>query len=294
MTTKAGAMDRVSVVIPAYNAVAFIDEAVTSALTQTHGDVEIIVVNDGSTDETAQRLAAFGDRIIVHNQVNAGLSSARNSGVRKATGDWVAFLDADDVWLPHKLEMQLRVADVPLVYSNRFNIGGRGELPAIHSDVTPQRQGDVFLALLLEGNFMTASSVMMRRDLFERMGGFCEHLKSSEDWDLWVRVAENHGIGCCHEPLVRYRFHSGGMSRNHSVMRRERARVVARALALERGRRIHWTLKRRIWAKAWMDTAWDARNAGARGPALVDCSRAAFAWPLSLRTYKEALKLCLP
>ena len=281
-------------VIPAYNVDTFIDEAVTSALAQTHRDVEIIVVNDGSTDGTARRLAAFGDRIIVHYQANAGLPAARNAGVRRATGNWVAFLDADDAWLPHKLERQLRVADVPLVYSNRFNIGRRGELPAIHSDVTPQREGDVFLALLLEGNFMTASSVMMRRDLFEQMGGFCEHLKSAEDWDLWVRVAEHHRVGCCHEPLVRYRFHSGGMSRNHSVMRRERARVVARALALERGRTIDWMMKRRIWAKAWMDTAWDAGHAGARGPALVDYGRAAMAWPLSLRAYKEALKLCLP
>lgn len=283
-----------SVVIPAFNAQAFIDETVRSALAQTHGDVEVIVVDDGSTDDTLNCLERFGDRIIVHRQRNAGVAAARNAGVSKAKGEWVAFLDADDVWLPDKLERQLKAAQAPLVYTNRCNIGARGDVPAVQTDVTPMHEGDVFLALLIEGNFITMSSVMIRRELFDEMGGFFEGLAGTEDWDLWLRVAERHSIRWCPEPLVRYRFHAAGISRNDRRMRQQRELVVARALALDRGQTLNWTTKRRIRAHTWMTTAFDAGRAGARGRALVDCGRAAIAWPLSLQTYKEALKLCLP
>jgi glycosyltransferase involved in cell wall biosynthesis len=294
MMTKAGTMDRVSVVIPAYDAESFIEETVDSALAQTHSNVEVIVVDDGSTDGTLDRLARFGHRVIVYSQSNAGVSAARNAGVLRATGAWIAFLDADDVWLPNKLEWQLSAADTPWVYTNRYNIGARGDVPEVQSEITPMHDGDVFEPLLLEGNFITMSSVMMRRDLYEQMGGFFAGLAGAADWDLWLRVAARYPARCCHEPLIRYRFHAAGMSRNDRKMRRERELVVARALALERGRALDWTMKRRIWSNTWMTTAWDAGGAGGRARALADYGRAAMAWPLSLQIYKEALKLCLP
>jgi glycosyltransferase involved in cell wall biosynthesis len=272
---------------------------VASALAQTLANVEVIVVDDGSTDGTLERLARFGHRIIVHRQSNAGVSAARNAGVLRAKGEWIAFLDADDVWLPDKLEWQLKSADTPLVYTNRYNIGARGDVPELQSVVTLMHDGDVFLPLLLEGNFITMSSVMMRRDLYEQLGGFFEGLAGAADWDLWLRVAERYPVRCCHEPLMRYRFHAAGMSRNDRTMRRERELVIDRALALERGRALDWTTKRRIRANTWMTTAWDAGGAGgpvgaaARTRALFDYGRAAIAWPLSIQTYKEALKLCL-
>ena len=294
MTTKAPTMNRVSVVIPAHNAETFIDETVDSALAQTHPDIEVIVVDDGSTDGTLARLACFGDRIITVRQTNAGVAAARNAGAAIATGEWIAFLDADDIWLPGKIECQLRDAHAPLTYTNRLNIGARGDLPEVQSDVTPMRKGDAFLPLLVEGNFITASSVMVRRDVFQQMGGFFEGLAGTEDWDLWVRIAERHPVDCCREPLVRYRFHSAGASRDDRRMRSQRVLVIARALALERGRALDSATKRRIWANTWMTTAFDAGQAGARGRALVDCSRAAIAWPLSFQIYKAALRLCLP
>lgn len=284
---------RISVVIPAYNSARFIDEAVKAALGQTYPNVEVIVIDDGSTDETPERLAEFGDQIIVHRQANAGVATARNAGVSKATGEWIAFLDADDVWLPQKLERQLQAAQRPLVYTNRYNFGERKDVPAIQTDCTPMYDGDVFLPLLLAGNFITMSSVMLRRDLFEQMGGFCEALGGTEDWDLWLRIAECHLVHWCPEPLVYYRFHSAGMSRNHRLMRRQRQLVVARALTLNRGRALEWAVKRRIRAHTWMTAAFDAGQVGARGRALVDCARAAIAWPLSFQTYKEAVKLCI-
>jgi hypothetical protein len=134
---------------------------------------------------------------------------------------------------------------------------------------------------------------MIRRDLFEQLGGFYTGLNGTEDWDLWLRVAERHAIGFCPEPLVRYRFHAAGISRNFSRMNRERTEVIARALARERGRSLSSWTRRKIWAQTWCTNGGDARRAGARGDALMGFAKAAAAWPLELQAYKEAVKVCL-
>ena len=113
-------MARVSVVIPAYNAANFIRDTVDSALAQTHRDLEVIVVNDGSTDDTLNRLQPYGSRIRVLDLANGGVARARNTGVKEATGSWIAFLDADDLWRPEKIERQLANSDAPLRYTDRL------------------------------------------------------------------------------------------------------------------------------------------------------------------------------
>ena len=286
-------MTTVSVIIPAYNAEPFIAETVQSALNQSFRDLEVIVVDDGSKDGTVAALAPFGDRVRVYQQANGGVARARNTGVAKARGTWVAFLDADDLWLPHKLERQLSMASAPLVFTDRFNIGARGDLPEVQSEVTPMQGGDIFVALMRAGNFITNTSVILRRELFEKMGGFFTGLNGTEDWDLWIRIAERHEIGFVPEPLVRYRFHPGGLSRNFRKMGRERRQVIARGLALERGRALDWRTQRQIWAETWRTNAYEAGRNGARTQALIDYARAAAAWPLELQPYKEAMKVCL-
>lgn len=286
-------MQKISVVIPAYNAEPFIAMTVRSALQQTYQDIEVIVVDDGSTDGTAACLDEFGDRIRVLRQANAGVARARNAGVAMAKGSWIAFLDADDLWLPEKLERQMATAEAPLLYTNRFNIGARGGLPVVQSAVTQMHEGDVFLPLLLEGNFITNSSVVIRRDVFESTGGFESSVSPAEDWDLWLRVAERHPARLCAEPLVRYRFHPDGASRNHQKMGRMRTGVIARALMSERGRDLPWWMRRQVWAQTWVTNGWDAGQAGERGQALRDYWRAAAAWPLDIQAYREAIKVCL-
>lgn len=286
-------MPTVSVIIPAYNAEPFIAETVKSALNQTFNDVEVIVVDDGSNDRTAERLEEFGNRIRVHRQANAGVAEARNAGVKMSSGSWIAFLDADDTWLPQKLERQLALRHAPLVYSDRFNIGARGGLPVVQSEVTRMHEGDVFLPLMLEGNFITNSSVLIRRDVFEATGGFAAGVSPAEDWDLWLRVAERHPVAFCPEQLVRYRFHPDGASRNHQKMAGVRTLVISRALMLERGRQLYWWVRRQVWAETWRTNGWDASQARARVDALRDYARAAAAWPLTTRPYKEAIKVCL-
>lgn len=286
-------MPHVSVIIPAYNAEAFIADTVRSALDQTYRDLEVIVVDDGSADGTLKALEQFQGRVRVHAQANGGVARARNAGVRLAAGSWIAFLDADDLWLPHKIERQLACSDVPMSFTDRFNFGVIGDLPELQSKATPMRGGDLFVPLLRDGNFITSTSVMMRRELFEQLGGFYTGLNGTEDWELWLRVAERHPIGFVDEPLVRYRLHAGGISRNFARMCRERTEVISRALALERGRALGWRLQRQIWAETWRTNGWDAGRAGARLSALRDYARAAMAWPLYGLPYKEAVKVCL-
>jgi glycosyltransferase involved in cell wall biosynthesis len=286
-------MSKVSVVIPAFNAARFIRESIDSALAQTHGDVEVIVVDDSSTDDTGRVLREYGQRIVAHRQPNSGAATARNTGARLATGDWIAFLDADDAWEPTKLERQLAAVTTPFSYTDRFNVGDYRDLPGIQSVLTRMHDGDVFVPLLLEGNFITSSSVVVRREVFTAMGGFSTGLRNAEDWDLWLRIAEHHPVSVCREPLVRYRFHAGGKSRNHRRMAAARCTVVSRALASPRGRQLGWRLRRQIWAETCRTNGWDAGHAGARLDALKSYARAAVAWPLAAQPFKEALKVCL-
>ena len=201
-------MNRVSVIIPAYNAAAFVKDALDCALAQTYPEIEVVVVNDGSTDNTAEILAGYGDRVRVHHQANAGLSAARNIGAAVASGDWLAFLDADDQWMPGKIEAQIAtVGDRAWSYTNRLNFGARGDVPELQSEVSEMVDGDVFVPLLLRGNFITVSSVMIRKALFNSVGGFVHQKGGCEDWDLWLRIAsQRHEIAYDAEPLVRYRF----------------------------------------------------------------------------------------
>jgi hypothetical protein len=174
-----------------------------------------------------------------------------------------------------------------------LNFGDIGDLPEVQSKSVPMRGGDLFLPLLQDGNFITLTSVMLRRQLFEQMGGFYTGLNGTEDWDLWLRIAERHPIGFVNEPLVRYRMHAAGISRNFMRMCRERIEVISRALALERAQTLNWRLRRQIWAETWRTNGWDAGRSGARLNALADYARAAMAWPLYKVPYREALKVCL-
>lgn len=283
----------VSVIIPAYNAEPFIRETVESVLAQTVPPVEIIVVNDGSTDGTAAVLRDFGTRIQVLTQPNRGPTAARNAGAAAARGHWLAFLDADDLWLPAKLERQLARAEASgaaLVYTDRFNLGDRGDLPEVQSDIQPLYEGDVFVDLLLLGNHITASSVMLNTAVFRSVGEFrLPH--GTEDWELWIRVAERHRVAACKEPLVRYRFHGGMMSGNPVKMQRARRLAVQTGLNLPRGRALSGSVRRRILAATANENANDAARKRAFGLAMTEYARAVGYWPFQSAVYLDVLRL---
>lgn len=294
--TSRGDTRTVSVVIPAYNCEGYIGEAVESVLNQTVPAHEVIVVDDGSTDGTGEILERFRPRIRVISRPNAGPSAARNAGVAAATGHWVGFLDSDDVWLPSKLERQLAVGrdpSVAVVYSNRFNIGNRGSIPEIQSEIQRMYSGDVFEDLMLLGNHITNSSVIIRAAVFRELDGFDEQLPPAEDWDLWIRVAETYRIGVCAEPLVRYRFHDGMISGNPQKMCSARDKVIRRGLATARGRSLSARTRREMLAAVSRTNAWDAARRRANGLALREYLRALAFNPWKAPTYVDLLRFIL-
>jgi glycosyltransferase involved in cell wall biosynthesis len=257
-------------------------------------EVEVIVVDDGSTDASPERLRVYGDRVRLLRQPHRGYIAARNLAAEHATGSWLAFLDADDEWLPEKLAQQCALIDgrTGLIFTDRLNIGASGRVASVQSESVAHHNGNAFLALLLD-NFITLSSVMMERSWFERLGGFCDGLGGCEDWDLWLRYSAAGGcIRLCPLALTRYRWHEGSMSTKHGAMCRGRIAVLRRTLGAQSGGAVSARLARRALANAWECSAWHAAPSHPL-QALAWYARAIGHWPWKGRFYGGALKCCL-
>ena len=205
----------VSVVIPAYNAEAYVKETIESALAQTYGPLEIVVVNDGSTDRTADILKMFGDQITVITQKNQGLSAARNAGIKIAKGEYLAFLDADDIYFPERIEKQIAFMlihpEFKISYCNMFHFyDGKPERLYRHQAAFPS--GDVFENLLYEF-FGQWNTMLVSKTVFDRVGLFDDSSRFSEDWDMNLRIARaGYRFGFLDEPLFKMRITGSGLS----------------------------------------------------------------------------------
>jgi glycosyltransferase involved in cell wall biosynthesis len=207
----------VSVVIPTHNRADLVTLTLAGVLRQEDVELEAIVVNDGSTDDTADRLAQLDDpRVVVIDRKQAGgVASARNAGIQKARGRWLAFLDDDDFWSPRKLRAQIDAADTAgavLAYSGAVVLDA--DWRAVEALPAPPAEG--ILDLLLPGNAIPAgaSNVIARADAVKRVGGFDEALSQLADWDMWLRLTAEGSAAACPEPLVGYVQHSGSMLLN--------------------------------------------------------------------------------
>ena len=221
---------RVSVVIPAFNAVDYLDECFASLKTQDAGmTTEILVIDDGSGDDTLEKLQRTPG-LIWMSQSNRGPSAARNRGIGQARGEYIAFLDADDLWPPDKLRQQLalldRHPDAALCFGDcrqfthdgphprtLFEEGGYGRSAWGDSAYVP----DAY-AQLLRNNFITTGSVIVRRRVLEALGGFDESLRLVEDLELWLRIARQHPIVYCDKVCLLRRRHAGNTSREAEAM----------------------------------------------------------------------------
>jgi glycosyltransferase involved in cell wall biosynthesis len=232
----------VSVVIPVRDGGGFVVDACRSALAQHGVDIEVLVVENGSTDDTVERVRSVTDaRLHLLHQDPPGVSRARNLGLEQAAGEWVAFLDADDLWSPDKLRHQLDAAagaGADLVFSDAAVVrDGAGDGPPFHQvNPPPPPSAPLLPALLGRPNFIPLSSVLVRRERVTAVGGFRTDLTHSEDWDLWLRLAL---AGCSSvlvpEQLVTYRINQLGASRDvRAIYCGEEQSLLPLLAALER------------------------------------------------------------
>jgi glycosyltransferase involved in cell wall biosynthesis len=217
-------MPKVSVLLTCFNHIRYLPEALYSIQKQTHEDIEIIAIDDGSTDGTREWLSEHAHSArLIFNEKNLGTYGALNVALAAACGDYIAVLNDDDVWAPTKLERQLALFGqherLGLVHTDGGFIDGDGkpiEGSPLGFEFPKTETGDVLLSLLY-ANKIIASAVLVKRECFDRLGGFNEAYFGSGDWEMWLRIAEEYRIGFVPEPLTFYRVH--GANASHKLER---------------------------------------------------------------------------
>jgi len=257
----------INVIIPSFNSARFVVQAVQSALNQTYSPVEIIVIDDGSNDNTRVVLGPFFDRIRYIYQSNAGLSKARNRGIKEARGDLIAFLDADDQWLPEKLTKQWNYLKanpaVGLIHTDMYQLYEPGGTQS-YVYFGKERFSGSYYSELFWCNRITISSVMVTRSCLDRIGLFDEEIlgPTTQDFDLWMRIARYYPLAYVNEPLVVYRRHSTSGSQNQRMMLEDEYYVRDKALKADPA----------LWQSLGRDRVmqWMFRNAFEAGYSNVD------------------------
>jgi glycosyltransferase involved in cell wall biosynthesis len=236
---------KVSIIVPTYNRAHLVTETIDSILAQTFKDFELIVVDNESTDNTDEVIKSYTDGRIRYfrNQNNGLVAVNRNYGINKANGEYIAFCDDDDLWMPEKLERQVKLLDLNkelgLVYSDSYIMDENGNLER-YTLLSSSKlfRGNVF-DKLFQMNFIPMLTVMIRREVLSRVGGFDPKYIIAQDYDLWLRIAEHYPIDFTEEPLAKYRIHGGSVSRNWELAANEGFRLteywLEKKANLERG-----------------------------------------------------------
>ncbi len=271
----------ISVVIVNYNYRRFLAQAIDSALAQTHPQVEVIVVDDGSNDGSLALLESYGARIRWFEHQQLGVSAARNRGIAECGGAFVAFMDADDYWRPDKLAKQLQQFDdarVGMVYCGLQYVDESGKPLSTN---TEGRFGEVLVDLALmtaPGVPVGGSAAVVRRECFHRVGEFDRELSTSADWDMWRRLACHYLIRIVPEPLACYRQHGAAMHRNVELFEHDMLHAFAdmfsdpSAAAIHQlRRRCYGALFRTLAGSFWRVARWDK--------CLHYAVRSVLAWP---------------
>ena len=282
-----------SVVIPAYNAEQYIAKAIESCFSQTYAPHEIIVVDDGSMDETARIAESFPAPVrVIHLEKSTGPSFARNTGVQASTGDWLAFLDADDWFLPEKLERQRLCAlaheHAILIYTGFLSSLNGVESPGQFNPPT------VLEPMLRYKCAFHVGTVALRRNAFDSVGGFDPTIRGTEDWDLWLRLVARYSpraFAAVPEPLAVYRTTPGSLSSNAMRMYKARSGVAERRSLYGMTGALRRSWRRKVSAFLNYDAAIALREEGsALDLSLIFKSIAAwpFPWSAMPKRYKTA------
>jgi len=263
-TVKESSM-KISVIIPAYNAARYIAKAIESCLSQTYAPHEIIVVDDASTDGTAEIAESFPAPVhVIRLAENMGVSVARNRGVLASTGDWLAFLDADDWFLPEKFECQrccvLKNPKAVLIYTG-FRIINLDGSDSCCRFFMPRE----IMPILRYRSRFSCCSVVLRREAFDAVGGFDPALRIAEDWDLWLRIAAHYSVelfAAVPEPLVVYRRVAGSLSSSAMRYFHQRPQIIEGSCLFGTSGVSRFLWRRRISAFNYYDTSESLRDEG--------------------------------
>ncbi len=245
-------MTSVSVIIPSYNRAHTLPRALDSVLAQTRRADEIILVDDGSTDETEQLIKQNYPQVSYHKQENRGVSAARNQAIKQARGDWFALLDSDDAWLPEKLEKQLSLLaqqpEFKLIHSDEIWVrnGVRVNQMKKHA-----KTGGQIFQQCLPLCAISPSAAVIHRELFGEIGLFDETLPACEDYDLWLRITARYPVLYCEDALIlKYGGHDDQLSQQHWGMDRFRIRALSKCIAQGRlGKQDHLAAERMLQRK---------------------------------------------
>ena len=227
-------MPKISVIIPVYNGEKTIQKTIESVLKQTFQDLELIVINDGSQDATLEVLSSIQDpRLRILSYSNAGLASSRNRGITEATGEYISFLDADDLWTPDKLEAQLQALqehpEAAVAYSWTDCIDELGQFSRRGSHISAI--GYVYSELCLIDFLENGSNPLIKHQVFTKVGNFDESLPCAEDWDMWLRLAIDYPFVVVPKPQVLYRVSSESMSSDVWKMEQGCCQVIEQAFS---------------------------------------------------------------
>lgn len=241
----------VSVIIPTYNRAHLLGRAVKSVQSQSYKDFELIVVDDGSVDNTREVMGGFNEKGIVYikHSWNKGISAARNTGIRHAKGKYVAFQDSDDEWLPEKLERQIRIfegsgQDTGVVYTGMWRIKNKRK-KLIPSHAIKKREGNIH-AKLLEKCFVGIPTTLIRKECFRTVGMFDEDLCRFTDWDMWIRISQHYEFAYIDEPLVVSYYQPDSISEDQDAGLKSSKRILAKhygKFSKDKrllGRRLYW------------------------------------------------------
>ena len=286
-------MPTITVIIPAYNAMVFLPETLESVLQQTWTDFEVLIVNDGSTDHIASWVSEAADpRVKLISQENKGLSEARNTGINHAQGEYIAFLDADDLWESTKLEKQIQCfetkPEIGLVYTWTQLVDETGKPTGVKYD--SQLEGDVWQQILVGDIVCSGSSAMVRRSCFDQVGVFDPNLSAAEDFDMWTRIAAHYPFAVVKEFLLNYRQHSSNMSRNHLKMMQALRITFEKRFQSVPLELLH--LRNLAYAGMYRGLAWKCMYDGDHEQASAYCEQALLHYP-AMRYTKMFLELRL-
>jgi glycosyltransferase involved in cell wall biosynthesis len=282
-------MPGVSVVIPAYNYERYVKQAIHSALHQKYPLLEVIVVDDGSTDNTAELVGELGKadpRVRYIRQKNAGLPAARNTGIRAAKFDYIGFLDADDQWSPEFLQTAMKTfARLPeefaMVTCRSIVVDAQGE-PVRRKLFTPDEAVEISVRDILLKTRFSPSAVVAKTSALKECGYFDETLRSSEDRDMWVRIAARHRVMHNPDRLILFRKHTGSMSTHTDRMKENTRKVFKKAYQSRVMSRFNcfWL---QVLSFQYFQTAWMYHGEGRRWSAFADLLFSILFWPVFLK-----------